>query len=158
MLLYNELVSLLSVDIVTDAQVEELRRLRNATSYGFSTFTGQISYEEQIAWWQQSQGKIKGWLYYEDHSIEMPIYVGFGILRQTDDGRWWNSLGVVPAYQDHGYGSYITHDLIGRHDQSIYSMVVRKNIAAVKMHHTDEWDEITGSDMDNFIYLKSRAR
>lgn len=130
-----------------------LRKLRNLTSYGFSSFNGEISPSEQREWWERMQGHIKAWLYWHITDLE---YVGFGVLRQAD-GQWWDSIGVHPKYQGRGFGGYITHDLISKHDGPIYSIIRRSNQPARGAHNMADWEEIEGPDPVHLIYLRSRV-
>lgn len=140
------------VRIVTTDHVEELRILRNITSYGFSNFNGYISYYDQVAWWEKNQGNIEGWLF--EH-IDEAVYVGFGLLRRDDEGKWWNSIGVHPNYQGLGYGKYITHNLLVNHKGTVYSTIRKDNPHAIKMHVESDWERITGPD-PKLIYLRSK--
>src|SRR6266852_9598119 len=89
-----QLLGLTARTIETPEDVESLRQVRNATAWGFSHDTSQISPEQQRGWWATMRGKVRGWLY----RLPAGDVVGFGVLRQTDDGRWWNSVGVLPAF------------------------------------------------------------
>ena len=149
----SEQLLLIDTQINARFKVEVLRNLRNMTSYGFSSFNGQIAQQQQQEWWERMQGHIKGWLYWHINDLD---WIGFGVLREAD-GRWWNSIGVQPKYQGHGYGSYITHDLISKHDGPIYSVVVRGNRPAMAMHNAADWEEIEGVDPVRLIYLRSRV-
>jgi hypothetical protein len=42
---------------------------------------------------------------YQDAAL---FVVGYGLLRQTEDGRWWSSVAVLPSYTGRGYGGAIT--------------------------------------------------
>lgn len=139
-----------AVPIRYDSEVEQLRILRNATSEGFTSFNGSIEPEQQAVWWKSMRGRIHAWLYKDGDRI-----VGFGLLRVDSTGRWWNSLGVHPDFHGHGYGSYITHDLLERHTGPVYAAVRRDNSPAIAMHHTDEWQEIDGPDQYRLIYFRS---
>jgi GNAT superfamily N-acetyltransferase len=133
-------------------QVERLRQIRNLTASGFSTFNGYITKDEQIAWWMANHSRIKAWLYGDQRTN---WYVGYGLLRQDDDGNWWNSLAVLPQFHGLGYGSYITHDLLGRHDSLVYATVRRDNLPAIAMHHPSDWDTIYGPD-SSLVYFRSK--
>jgi len=142
------------VPITNELHVEMLRYLRNLTTAGFSHFNGFIEYETQQAWWRTMDFRVRGWLYMTNDTPRQ--LAGYGVLR-VEDGRWWNSVAVHPDQQGHGYGSFITHDLIGRHDSEIFSAIRRDNTAAMAMHHADDWREIEGPEPDRLIYLISRV-
>lgn len=149
--------SLTAIAVETAEQVERLRHMRNATAYGFSNDVGQISMQHQHAWWIAMRGRVRAWLYQSEDQL-----IGFGMLRQTEDGKWWNSLGVLPAYQRHGYGAEITHDLLLHHqfrsdvgNQPLYATVRRENLAALAMHHEQDWDIIDGDD-ERLTYFRSK--
>ncbi|HET7638191.1 MAG TPA: GNAT family N-acetyltransferase [Ktedonobacteraceae bacterium] len=141
-----------AVRIQTEDHVEELRILRNITSYGFSNFNGYISYYDQLAWWNNNQSNIEGWLY--EH-IDESVYVGFGLVRREDDGKWWNSIGVHPNYQGLGYGKYITHDILNRHNGVVFATIRKDNPNAIKMHASSDWETIEGPNT-KLIYLRSK--
>ncbi len=142
-----------SVRVETDEQVETLRMLRNLTRHGFSHDTNIIESERQQGWWATMSrlGWVKAWLYERDDHV----VVGYGLLRMGYEAAWWNSLAVDPHFQGHGYGSFITHDLLNKHHGQVFSSVKRNNPAAVAMHHRNEWECIDGPD-DTLIYFRSR--
>jgi GNAT superfamily N-acetyltransferase len=141
-----------SVRVEKDDQVEALRVLRNATSLGFAFFNGQISSTDQQKWWQSMQGYIEAWLYWHKYD---EIWAGFGMVR-LENGKWWNSIGVDPVYQGRGYGSFITADILDKHLGTVYAAVRRENASAARMHHTDDWEEITGQDNRRLMYFRSK--
>jgi ribosomal protein S18 acetylase RimI-like enzyme len=145
-------VSLEAIPVSTSDQVETLRRIRNATAMGFSHDNTQISETAQRAWWVVHRHRIRVWLYY--HS---GVLVGFGMLRQTPDGAWWNSLGVLPKYQGRGFGSAITADLLEQHDGVLPASVRQDNHRGIAMHRADAWERVPGDD-PALVYFRSRAR
>lgn len=148
------MISLDAVRVVVFEQAEEMRRIRNATAMGFSHDNTQISSQAQRAWWVVNRNTVRAWLYALPITEEI---IGFGMLRQTGDGTWWNSLAVLPKYQGHGYGSAITADLLNQHDGNVYSTVRQDNHRAIAMHHLEDWERISGPDT-SLVYFRSRTR
>lgn len=149
-----------AIPIETPEQIEILRKIRNATASGFTSDTSYITELRQRAWWVVMKGRLKAWLYTlpcTGNADWKPEYVvGYGLVRLADDGRWWDSLAVLPDYQRQGYGSYITADLLKRHDGPIYSLVRKDNIAAIAMHNNDQWDILDWVDSNNLLLLRSK--
>jgi GNAT superfamily N-acetyltransferase len=146
-------VRLKAVTVRTREHVEALRVLRNATSYGFSSFTGVIEPAQQQRWWRAMQGTMRAWLYRDSQT---GAYVGFGLVRREVDGTWWNSIGVHPDYQGQGYGSYITHDVLKRHGRELHSLVKSNNLQALGMHNMDEWQLVPGSP-PGLVHFQSKV-
>lgn len=116
--------------------VELLRQIRNACKDGFSYDNAEISEQAQRAWWVVNRGKVKGWLYWRGMDL-----VGYGLLRQTGDGRWWSSIAVLPAQVGHGYGGAITADTVRRVDVTVWGAARLDNPAALKLHRSADWVE-----------------
>jgi GNAT superfamily N-acetyltransferase len=129
--------------------VEVLRRLRNATRDGFSTDTSEISPEVQRAWWVAMRGRVKAWLYLHETDV-----VGFGVLRQTEDGRWWTSVGVLEHHRGHGYGGAITTDLAARSASPVWATARLDNPAAQRLHREAIWEEIDRDE--RLVYYMTR--
>lgn len=139
-----------AVLITSPEQVELLRTIRNETRWDFSHDNGEISEMRQRAWWVTMRGRLCAWLYYDTGEL-----IGFGLVRQTEDQRWWNSLAVLPGYRSRGYGSAITTDLLHQHAGPIYASVKATNQPALAMHHLTEWEMIDGPDT-SLVYFRSR--
>lgn len=150
----DRLVSLDAIQVVRPDQVETMRRIRNATAMGFSHDNTQISEQAQRAWWVANRGRIRAWLYAIPITEEI---VGFGMLRQTGDSTWWNSLGVLSKYRGRKFGSSITADLLSQHDGTVYSSVRQDNYPAISMHHAEDWERTTGPD-STLVYFRSKPR
>lgn len=142
---------LLAVPVKDEIDVEILRVIRNACKDGFSTDNEEITPQQQEAWWTLMSGKVKAWLYVATASTET---VGFGLLRQTDDGRWWSSVAVVPEAAGHGYGGAITADVVRRSDETVYATARLDNPAAMRLHREADWEE-TGRD-DRLVHYATK--
>jgi ribosomal protein S18 acetylase RimI-like enzyme len=118
--------------------VDMLRSIRNACKDGFAHDNEAISVQAQKAWWIVNRDRVKAWLYWR----EGDGIIGYGLVRQTDDGRWWNSIAVLPLFAGKGYGSAITADLVARCSPywQIWAEVRVENIAAMRMHRRDDWE------------------
>jgi len=145
----------LRVELISSPEhVEILRNIRNASAGTYSNDNTHISQERQLAWWESTKNRLMGWLYIQVHSPYDSI--GFGIVRLSDDGNWWNSIGVSPSFKGQGYGSFITHDILSRYNGRIYAAVRRDNIPGIRMHHDDDWQRIDGPESVRLIYFRSR--
>lgn len=118
--------------------IDTLRVIRNECRDGFSYDNHEISIEEQAQWWHENHGRVRCWLY----ATGTDGYVGFGLVRRDDDGRWLSSVGVVPAASGKGYGGAITADLVRRVDEPVYGSARLDNPAAMRLHREADWEEI----------------
>jgi len=144
------------VKIESAASVEALRKLRNQTSAGFSSFNGHISADDQKRWWEEMRHRIRGWTYWT-YAESVPLApIGFGLVRE-EDGRWWNSIGVSPDFQGRGFGSLITHDVLVRFGGVVFAAVRLDNAPALLMHHKFDWEEIDGPEPERLRYFRSNT-
>lgn len=132
-------LGLIATPIESAVDVEALRTLRNSTREGFAHDTAFISEAVQRAWWVAMRGRVRGWLYWHEADFSMSVLVGYGLLRMTEDGRWWTSIAVLPQHAGHGYGKAIMADTIRRHDGTVWSEARLDNIAAMKIHPAEDW-------------------
>lgn len=147
------MTELTSRPIASWLDVEQLRRVRNICRDGFSFDNAEISIEQQQAWWEANQRQIVGRLY---ETARARLLVGYGLLRQTDDGRWWSSVAVLPDHGGHGYGKFITADIIRRcPDGIVWATARRDNPPAVKLHNLADWEIIDGAD-ERLVYFRTR--
>lgn len=144
------MTTLEAVPITSAEQVELLRTIRNETRWDFSNDNSEITEAHQRAWWVVMRGRISAWLYYSG-----PELVGFGLVRLDIDGKWWNSVAVLPGYRRHGYGTAITSDLVYQNPGPIYASVKVNNQPALAMHHAELWETISGPRPD-LVYLRSK--
>lgn len=140
---------LLPRPVQTPGHVEALRQMRNLTAEGFANFNGQISPEQQAIWWRENAGRIKAWLYFDEAGE-----VGFGLIRQHDDGRWFTTVGILPEYTGHDFGKEVTAHLIRNCPGKCYGIARRDNPAAVKLHTPDDWQIISGDD-PRLVYFRT---
>jgi GNAT superfamily N-acetyltransferase len=118
--------------------VMQLRMIRNVCREGFAHDTAEISHAEQLAWWAANKDRVVGFLYRD--LIGLPV--GFGLLRQTDDGRWWSSVAVLPARAGKGYGKAITAHVIRQKPADaryVYAQARLDQPAAMKLHDPRDW-------------------
>jgi hypothetical protein len=134
-------MNLRALPVELDADVEALRLIRNACKDGFSHDNAEISPAAQLAWWVLMRGRVKAWLYSADGHL-----VGYGLVRQTDDGRWWASVAVLPEEAGQGYGGTITADLVRRVDVPVWGQARLDQPAAMRLHRAADWEEIERDD------------
>lgn len=147
-------LGLLSHAIASDDDVEVLRRIRNRCAAGFSFDTSEISPAQQRVWWALNRHRVVGWLYCCGDPDKT---VGYGLLRQTEDKRWWSSVAVLPKYAGQGFGKSITTDIIHHCPNGVVWATARKdNPAAVKLHDLKFWDIIDGPD-ERLVYFRTKS-
>lgn len=136
--------------VETLEQAYHLANIRNACREGFAHDNEPISAQRQRAWWVAMKGRIKPWIYRD----WIGFSVGYGMLRQTEDGRWWSSVAVLPEVAGKGYGGAITADLIRRVDHVVYAEARKDNPAAMRLHRAADW-EVVGED-ERLMHYRSR--
>lgn len=125
---------------------------RNICKDGFSQFNGEISDDEQRAFWRRTEGKRRAWLYFDDEGVP----VGFGMLLLQDDGLWTTTVAVHPNHSGKGYGKAITCDLVRFAPGPCRAQARKDNPAAVKLHTPEFWDVVDGPD-DRLVYFRSKV-
>lgn len=135
--------------------VEILRMLRNASREGFAHDNTFISENVQRAWWVAMRGRVRGCLYRVLQQGPFRPIVGYGLLRMTEDGRWWTSIAVLPQHGGQGYGKAIMADTIRRHDGTVWSEARLDNIAAMKIHPAEDW-LLLGQD-ERLAHFRSKS-
>ena len=138
--------------IQQDIDVERLRFIRNVTSWGYSNHTAQISAEQQRTWWAENRERMRGWLYRD----EFKQLVGFGLIRQDDEGFWLTVVGVLPGHEGRGFGKFITHDIVTRAPGRCKATARKDNPGAVKLHVDSDWEIVEGPD-ERLVYFLGRA-
>lgn len=132
-------------------QVELLRWIRNTCRAGFSADRNVITPAQQVRWWAEMRGKVVAYLY----AVADGRVAGYGLLRATDDGRWWSSVAVLPAFGGAGRGGAITRHIIRQSPVGVVWASARNdNQAALKLHCAADW-EVIGCDQD-LTYFRSR--
>lgn len=125
--------------VLSEYDVELLRRIRNLCRAGFSHDNTIISPEAQAEWWTIARDHVKAWLYWTGSNG----VVGYGLLNwHLVDGHWWASVAVMPEHAGHGYGGAITADLVRRVDQPVYGEARLDNPAAMRLHRQYDWEEL----------------
>ncbi len=142
-------MTLRPINVQNLGQIERVRLIRNVTRAGYSHHNAEISEAEQIVWWERE--KPQAWLY-ADEASEI---VGFGLLRQDDQGHWVTVVGVLPEHGGRGYGKEITHDIVMRSPGPCWATARRDNPAAVALHVRADWIEVPGVD-PRLVYFRTR--
>jgi hypothetical protein len=130
--------------VLDDDDVEWLRAIRNTCRGGFSNDTSVITAPQQAAWWAANRATLVACLYADGKGS----IVGYGLLRQTDDGRWWSSVAVLPQHGGRGYGGAITRHIIRQSPTGVVWATARNdNPPAQRLHCAADWDVIGADDM-----------
>lgn len=84
------------------ADLDALRELRNA-GRTWLRHTGEIGPDDQTYWWAtHDPARLRAYLFGRGG-----VTVGAGLLSQRDDGRWWCTVLVAPAFRGTGIGRTI---------------------------------------------------
>lgn len=140
--LYLDAVNLTPRRVIDDEDVEWLRVIRNTGRAGFSHDQAFIPQEAQEAWWVAHCGDCIPYLYQDCDGF----VVGYGLLRRSEDGRWWSSVAVLPPYTGRHYGGAITRHIIRQSPTGVVWASARlDNPAADRLHNRKDW-EVLGED------------
>lgn len=130
-------LGLTATEIVTPVDVEMMRYVRNQCREGYAHYNDHISKPAQKAWWKANAGRLIAYLY---RNVDGAT-VGYGLLRQGDDGRWISSVGVLPAHTGRRYGGRITRHIIRQCPADhVYAEARIDNPAARALHCLMDWD------------------
>lgn len=129
------------------ADVLTMGAIRNQQRASFAHDTTPIDDDRQRAWWAEQRNRVRAWLYADDAGAT----VGYGLLRQTKDGRWWTSVAVLDQFAGKGYGRTITHHLVNTVPHEVWSEALNDNHAAQRLHNAGDW-EVIGADNDRTFY------
>lgn len=117
------IATLTARELVTLADVESLRVIRNACRHTMTGHTGEIGHEQQRAWWEAHRHHtLHIWLF--DTPEGTPV--GFGLFRQIG-GCWWATLGLLPEWRGQGHGTAIYRHLIAACPDDLYIDVLLSN-------------------------------
>jgi GNAT superfamily N-acetyltransferase len=139
-------VVFLRADVLTMAHV------RNECRKGFSNDTSFIDDARQLRWWEANKLRVQAWLYADGAGQT----VGYGCLRQGEDGRWFSSCAVLPQFGGQGHGRAILAHMVTAVDHEVWAAASPTNDAAQRLHNHTQWEAI-GADMDH-IYYRTRPR
>lgn len=144
-------VGLTPVVVERADHVELLRYVRNTCRAGFSHDQNVITPAQQARWWAEMAGKVIAHLYANDDGM----IVGYGLLRQSDDGRWWSSVAVLPTFAGKGYGGAITRHIVRQSPTGVvWASARNNNPQALRLHRAEDWEAI-GCDSD-LTYFRTR--
>ncbi len=129
-----------------------MSHIRNECRMGFSNFQGLISEVEQLRWWQANKLRLQAWLYADQAGRT----IGYGLLRQGEDGRWFSSCAVLPQFGGKGYGRAILAHMVTAVDHEVWAAASPTNEAAQRLHNNTQW-EVIGAD-DAHIYYRTRPK
>lgn len=143
---------LVARQVFTRADVLLMGRIRSAQAAGFSHDRAPIGDAQQLAWWDTHEDRLDAWLY-DDQDGQT---VGYGLLRQVDDGRWYSSCAVDPAHTGSGYGRVILTHLVTQWPHEVWASARNDNRAAQLLHDDLLWDTL-GADND-LTYYRTRPK
>lgn len=138
--------------VLTDADALAMGAIRDRQRGGFSHDTSPIDAARQLAWWRTNRNRLLAYLYTDGAGA----VVGYGCLRQEDDGRWYSSVAVDADHAGHGYGKAITAHLILAVGHEVWASARNDNPAAQKLHDPLLWVAL-GADND-LTYYRTRPK
>lgn len=128
---------LVARQVLTLADVRLLGQIRDERREGFSHDRTPIGAARQLAWWAEHRELLDAWLF-ADKDGET---VGFGVLRQEADGRWYSSVAVRKAHSGHGYGLTITSWLVLQWPHEVWASARDDNPGAMALHDDLVWEQ-----------------
>lgn len=115
---------------IQDAQI--VRYIRNEIRGNLTNNSAYISSMDQHVWFARLPQQNKLFLYRDVYAAP----VGYGYINVGSDGRKWGTLGVLPEFQNNGYGQEIYNDLIASADNDLWIEIFTNNnpslVAALK--------------------------
>lgn len=140
--------------VLTMPDVLAMGRIRSEQTAGFSYNRSSITDEQQRRWWEINKDRLDCWLFDNDEGQT----VGYGALRQGDDGRWWSSVAVRKVFAGKGHGRVITSWLVMQWPYEVWASARNDNPAAQLLHDRLLWDTL-GCDNDlTFYRTKPKVR
>jgi len=121
--------------IATAADIETIRRIRNAGRMNMTGDVSEISPERQQRWWASvSELPPKDFVavVYWSGDDAGSMCVGYGILSRRGDGRLYVSLAVDPTMRRTGAGRFIYEDLAMRANEPIYAEILKTNEPSIR--------------------------
>jgi len=147
------LESLTPIKIETRDQAEGMRYIRNMGRMGYSRDKSYIPSDRQDDWWEKNKDSLVAFLFYDQTPLEKLI--GYAALILADDGKYYNSCGVIPDFRGNGYGREMTNFLLDHTDKEVWSIAMKSNPAAVNLRDPAYW-EIIYEDEEVIKYRNRR--
>jgi hypothetical protein len=144
--------TLVARPLLTLADVLLLGQIRNEGRLSFSHDTSEIDGPRQIAWWHANKARLEPWLF----DNEAGETVGYALLRQEDNSRWYSSLAVRKGHNGHDYGRQMLAWLVARWPFEVWATARADNPAACKLHDPLLW-EACGAH-DGLILYRTRPK
>jgi ribosomal protein S18 acetylase RimI-like enzyme len=120
---------------VTEDDAEGMRLVRNTCREWMTINQGEISSEQQKAWFAElDRSKTRPYVYIADGNTD--AIVGYGLIRCMNE-RWWVSGGLLPNWRGQGYGKALfgaLADLVNAQKQTCWLTVFQSNSAAVRTY------------------------
>lgn len=138
--------------VLADADVLTMGRIRSAQAEHFSNDRAAFDDARQLAWWRANQARVIAMLYADAAGAD----VGYGCLRQDEDGRWWSSVAVAPGHEGRGHGRTITAHLILSVPFDVWASARTDRPKAQALHNPLLW-EVVGADND-LIWYRTRPK
>lgn len=124
--------------VLSDADALAMGAIRDRQRGGFSHDTSPIDAPRQLDWWRTNRDRVLAYLY----SDAAGAVVGYGCLRQGDDGRWYSSVAVDHGHERLGYGKAITTHLVLSVGHEVWATARDDNPAAQALHDRLIWDTL----------------
>jgi GNAT superfamily N-acetyltransferase len=133
---------LVASPVETEADAIVMGRIRSAQAAHFSNDRAPFDDARQVAWWHEHRRRLVALLYRD----QAGAVVGYGCLRQEDDGRWWSSVAVAPGHEGKGHGKRITHHLVTSVPVDVWASARNDRPKALALHDPLDWDTLGGDN------------
>lgn len=140
--------------VLTDDDALTMGRIRDRQRAGFSHDTSPITPERQLAWWHTNRNRLHAYLYVDGAGAT----VGYGCLRQGEDGRWWSSVAVEAGYTGLGHGKAITSHLVLAVGHDVWASARNDNPAAQRLHDPLLWGPLGADNELTFYRTRPKVR
>lgn len=147
--LWPDEIGLVRVEL--DYQVELLRQAYNDSRAGLARTSG-ITARAQRTWWKSvDRVNVRPYLLFADSAV-----LGYGMLRQDDDGLWWASGAVKPPYRGVGCGRALFSLLVALCQEDTWLSVREDNEVAARLYLSLGFEEMYRRACDHSIIMVKR--
>lgn len=124
-------VNLIGAEVVTSADVEWMRQIRNSCRKFMTRSTAEILEIDQALWWKSIDKKTNQTFLFWISEHNKPI--GYGIVRRSE-GKCWVSGGLIPEFRGKKLGVQLFEFLKDRAGVPCWLEVLHDNIAGIKTY------------------------
>lgn len=139
------------VRVEHDYHVELLREAYNCSRAHLAR-PGGITERAQRSWWKSvDRACVRPYLLVADTAV-----LGYGMLRQDDDGLWWASGAVTPESRGDGFGRALFSLLVALCPEDTWLSVREDNEVAYRLYRSLGFEEMYRRACDHSIIMVKR--